>query len=317
MKASRRAMLMAASLIALAGSSQAQGQGKAEAKPQTALTRSVPAVRSTGVPQRDTLLALMRPIVVKFQDQRLEDVFAFIRETTGAEMDVMWQDDQNPTGLDKELKINLNCNGQPALTLIERVLQKADQTAGVNGASGSQWQMADSGEIQIGPKSRLNAFKRVEIYDVSDLITELPNYTDAPQFDLQSVLQSSQGGGGGQSPFQSSGQQNQSLTTKPVEQRLDETITLITRLVEPEQWENAGGDAATIQPYGKALIVNAPDYIHRELNGYNYWPDSANASAEGQVRQRRWVQFNGGFQASELQGFGTAPVTAVVPNGGG
>jgi hypothetical protein len=312
MESSRRAMVSLCSLAVMAGL-PTFAHAQAGNSSQTALTRSTATVRSTGIPQRDTLLALMRPIVVKFQDQRLEDVLGFIRETTGAEMEVMWQDDQNPVGLDKEIKINLNSNGLTALALIERVLQKADATSGSLGASASQWQMADSGEIQIGPKSRLNAFKRVEIYDISDLLVELPNFTDAPTFDLQSVLQSSEGGGGGQSPFQSQGTQNQGLTTKSLEQRLDEVVTLVTRLVEPEQWENSGGDGGTIQPYGKALIVNAPDYMHRELNGYSYWPDTANASAGGQVRDRRWVQLNGSFESSELEGFGTSPVFVPGP----
>lgn len=314
-------MVSLSALVLIAGACAAQGQPasknadqkKADAS-QLALRSGAATVRSTGIPQRDTLLALMRPINVKFTDQRLEDVLGFIRETTGASMEIMWQDDQNAVGLDKEAKVNFASNNLPALTLLERVLQKVDAATGSSqGAAASQWQMSDSGEIQIGPKARLNNFRRVEIYDISDLLTELPNYTNAPTFDLQSVLQSGGkgGGGGGQSPFQQNNQNNNGLDTRSLTERTDEVVTLVTKLVEPEQWENAGGDGATIQTYGKSLIVNAPDYVHRQLNGYNYWPDTAGASAVGQVRDRRWLSLNGNVDSSELQSISPSPV--VVP----
>lgn len=316
---SRAVVTLSAALMLAGGQASAQGapSGQRSDASQLALSTGAPNVRSTGIPQRDTLIAMMRPIVVNFQDQRLEDVIAFLRETTGAQMEVFWQDDTNPIGLDKEAKVNFKSNGLAALTLLERVLQKVDAAAGnVRGNASSQWQMSDSGEIQIGPKTRLNNFRRVEIYDISDLLTELPMYTNAPTFNLQSVLQSSGGGGGGSSPFQTNNQ-TQGRDSKPLTERTDEVINLVTRLVEPDQWENAGGDGATIQAYAKTLIVNGPDYIHRQLNGYSYWPDSVGASANGMVQDRRWVRLNGIFEASELQGFGSAPVTAVVPGGGG
>lgn len=316
----RRATLSASALLALfAGHALAQTAPAADPKPSSQLALSQGTqIRRTGNPQRDTLLALMRPMIVNFQDQRLEDILNFLRESTGAEMDIMWQDDQNAIGLDKEAKVTLNSNGLPALTLIERVLQKADAFSGnLQGNNASQWQMADSGEIQIGPKARLNAFKRVEIYDISDMLTELPEFTNAPTFDLQSVLQSSGGGGGGQSPFQSGANQNSTLTSRSLTERTDDLVTLVTRLVEPDQWETAGGDGATVQAYAKTLIVNAPDYVHRQLNGYAYWPDTPMASANGQVVQRRWVSLNGIFESSALAGMGAAPVTAVIPGGGG
>lgn len=43
--------------------------------------------------------------------------------------------------------------------------------------------MSDTGAMQVGPCERLNKFKRTEIYDISDLVLEIPNYDNAPELD--------------------------------------------------------------------------------------------------------------------------------------
>jgi hypothetical protein len=41
---------------------------------------------------------------------------------------------------------------------------------------------------------------------------------------------------------------------------------VVTDLVEPEQWEENGGSAATIRYFQGGLLENAPGYIHRQLD---------------------------------------------------
>ena len=61
-----------------------------------------------------------------------------------------------------------------------------------------EWQFTDYGSIECGPKARLNENSRVELYDVSDLLYLVPDFDNAPEFDLQSAIQ--QGGQGGGNP---------------------------------------------------------------------------------------------------------------------
>ena len=71
-----------------------------------------------------------------------------------------------------------------------------------------------------------------------------------------------QGGGGEQSggigEFQSK------------QQRLDNLINLITRTIEPEAWERRGGNWASLQVYRGALVIRAPRWIQRQINGFEY-----------------------------------------------
>ncbi len=286
-----------------------------------ALAQSESTVASSGIPQKDTLTRLLKPVTVEFKEHRLEEVVRFVSELTGAEIEPMWIDDNNPQGLDKEKQITLKANGMSALKLLEKVLEKATD----DGSSKSNtWQMTESGAIQIGPKTRLNVDKRLEIYDIADLLLVVPEYNNVPKFDLQSVLSNSGGGGGGQSPFQDNqnSQQQGGRTTigsaqiPTPQQRAEDLVKLIEDQVETEQWVTQGGTGGSIKAYPQgtpsALIINAADYIHREINGYRYWPQRlSNAALLG----GRYVTLNGTTSTNKLDGITNQPVS--VPGGGG
>lgn len=274
------------------------------------------------IPQRETAIKILRPVTIQFQDQRLEDVMNFIRDFTGADIDPKWIDDNNADGLDKEKTITLRAEGISALQLLEMVLERAESEFST---SGNTWQFTSAGTLEVGPRERLNKRRRVEIYNIADLLTVAPPYTDAPDFDLDSILQSGGGGGGGggQSPF-SGGNQNQDWDIAPMEERAEEIREIITELVEPDQWVDNGGDAASIRYWQGNFIVNAPDYVHRELSGYPWWP--ASATRVSVVNGRRYVSLNMDTSFAELEGLENQPVSAVVggrivrsddPGGGG
>lgn len=272
------------------------------------------AARTEIQAKRETISKLLRPVSIKFDGNRLEDVMAFIQQLTGADMEIMWLDGTATDGLDKEALISIDVKDVTALVLMEKVLAKA-QTDSLSGANG--WQMSDTGEIQIGPKSRLNAFRRIEIYDINDLLLEIPDYDNAPEFDLSQVLQQSGGGGGGgggQSPFQNSEGQDEEDRV-PRSERAEDLRNLITELVEFDQWVDNGGDAASIRYWQGSFIVNAPDYVHRQLAGYNWWPARRAASAAA-VRDRRYVTLDGSYDNATIDGFVNVPVTGVVGGGG-
>ncbi len=318
MNQSMRGIVLVSTVLCcgLATAAFAQGAGSSTANANIGTTAATPAVRSSGIPQRDTLLRMMRPVNnVEFADQRLEDVMKFIATLTGADLEIMWAGDSNTDGLDKEQLVSLKFLRGTALQLLEKVLEKTQPETGANGHT---WQMTESGAMQVGPKPRLNAYRRVVVHSITDLILDIPNYTNAPEFDLQSVLQNSGqgGGGGGQSPFRDNQQQQQDR--RPFAERADELRRILTSLVEPEQWTDNGGESATIQYFQGSFIVNAPDYVHRGLDGYPYWPASATKVAT--TGGRRYVSLGVDAAVAKLRGFENQPITGVasgVPAGGG
>lgn len=300
-----RMLTTALALAMFAGLATAQ---TGQASPGRTETGS--ALRTTGSPQRDTLTRMMKPITIAFNETRLEDAVVFIQQVTGADLEIFWADDRNAIGLDKEMSITLPEHRGTALALLEKVLERAQ--AGAIGGGGNTWQLSTSGAMQVGPKERLNAYRRVELYPINDLLLEIPDYGNAPEFDLQSVLQQGgqQGGGSGQSPFRNDNQDPPDR--RPIGERADEIIQLLTQLVEPEQWEENGGSGGSIRFFQGSLIVNAPDYMHRQLNGYPYWPSRATRFAMAKDG-RRYVTLGVDTAIGTLNDIRNVPVTGVVP----
>jgi hypothetical protein len=252
----------------------------------------------------------MQVVDVDFSERRLEDVFAFVKQVSSADIDVLWADTTNPTGLNKDASITISKRPRTVLALIEEALDKAagDGTS----PTGNTWQMSEFGTLQCGPRERLNAFKRTEIYPVADLLLEIPDYPDAPRINIQQALQARGrgGGGGGQVPF--TGNEGERPETRPVEERAQEVQDLITSNVEREQWSDNGGEGATIRFFQGSFLVNAPDYVHRGIAGYSWWPLGGQRVAMSD-KGVRYVTLSGTTGASKLEGFERQPVTAVVP----
>ncbi|MGD9789746.1 MAG: hypothetical protein AB7Q00_04250 [Phycisphaerales bacterium] len=305
--------------MALGLSSMALAQGSApSAKGATVSGGST--VRTTGIPQRDTLLRMMKPIAVDFTDQRLEDIVQYLQTVTGADFEPLWIDDTHAVGLDKDSTITLKTTSLPALTILDKILERA----GSEFTGMSAWQMSDTGSLQFGPRERLNVYKRVETYSIIDLLTEIPNYTDAPDFDLNTVLQGSGGRGASQarSPFRDTGgTRGQDQDVKTPEEKADDLKRLIVSLIESDQWQENGGSGGSITYFQGNFIVNAPDYMHRALNGYPYWPSGGVVVRES--KGRRYVSLSTTAEISKIaEVINTPPVAGTAgggaaPSGGG
>lgn len=285
------------------------GAGLVPGSPLSAAASAQRSDPETDRMKRENLTRLLRPITLSVKDQRLSDVIGFVADFTGAQIDPHYIDDRTPEGLDPEAPITIDATGISALRLLELVVEQAARDS----FDGATWQFTEWGSVELGLKPTLNRRQRVQIYDISDLLLVLPDYDDAPEIDLQSVLQSSQGGGGGQSPFSGDGG-NTEDEERDLEERRDQVIGLIETIVEPEQWQSAGGSGGTISVYQNAIIVRAADYMHRQINGYSFWPSSSQTAAV--VGSRRYVGFDLDTGSSTIDGFAMDPVV-VDPGGGG
>lgn len=291
------------SVLAIVGLAGLASNATAQTPAAPSSAVAPPAVRIAN-PKRETLIKLMKPLDIAFEETRLEDAIDFIRTQTGVDMEVIWAGGSDAVGLDRDKPITLRANRVTALDALERVLFKTGA-----GAEESTWQLGDSGELQVGLKESLNKFPRMELYDVSDLLLEMPDYDRVPSIDLQSALQTSQGGN---NPFRDD-QDNSDLRrterAKRKVERGEEIIDLITELVETTQWERNGG-SARIRYYQGQVIVTAPDYIHRSLAGYPFWPSGSTSVAT--VAGRRYVKLGIDPSIATVDGFAQSEATAVV-----
>ncbi|MFT3686120.1 MAG: hypothetical protein QM783_14565 [Phycisphaerales bacterium] len=299
--------ISSALMVLAAGSSI--GLTAALAQPPAAPAAATPGSSALPTPKtgRENLARLQKVISVDMKEWKLEEVIKHLTTETEAYFEPVWKSGSEE-GLDPEMLITFSAKGLDGVTVLEKVLEKASGEAIVSDEKAT-WQITSYGAIQIGPRKILNKSKRTEVYDVSDLLFEVPVYDDVPVIDLAQVLQNSgggQGGGGGQSGniFGQGGQNGAGNQQRQEERRrrrqelVDELKRLLTSLAEKDQWEDNGGSGGTMTIYQGNIIVDAPDYMHRAVAGYAWWPSAKSSAAKG----RRYVSLSGNVEAAKVIG---------------
>jgi len=200
-----------------------------------------------------------KKIPADFTGNKLEDVFTYIQQLTQVNMDIEW-DSLEAVNVRKDTPITLKLSPMPAQTLLDRVMVKAvpDQFSKIG------WTVYN-GVLTIASQEQLNKNRSLVIYNIQDLLFEIPNHTEVPQIDLNSVLQQSQGGGGGQSPFQDN--QDNNVDVPDRQERIRQIQDIITANVDFEGWRDNGGETGAMQELNGSLIITNTPKNHREIVG--------------------------------------------------
>ena len=258
------------------------------------LLLSAPALGQGVTPSRAHMLGVLTrtPVTLQVQETPVRQLVNHLAHNV---LDIpivgRYSDDKTGHGLDPETPITLDVVQQPALAVLELIL---DQCEDLEPAT---WQLR-RGFVEIGTKRRLSvpAAREIRYYPVRDLLVEVPMFANAPGLDLSTALNQSQGGGGGglggggggggggfgggggRGSGGGGGSGGGSIFDQPGEgpdrpseqERADQLQDLIAVTIERDAWERNGGAWAVIYYYQGVLIVNAPDYIHRQISGSKF-----------------------------------------------
>lgn len=332
--------------LALSTLSSASAQNLSDRIAEVARQRQAKAAKDTS--QSAMLGALLyRDISVDFNETPAREAFNYIKSVLGQDIVVRYNDGRSGLGIDPESPITLKVQAQPALTVIERMLEQCSEL------DPCTWQLR-KGFIEIGTKERLSipAARVLRMYPIKDLLFEVPMFDNAPEFDLNSSLSQGSGGGaggggggfggggggggfgggggggaggggagggGGGAPFGEPGEEPERLTE---EEKVQQIVDIILETIEPDSWLDNGGDAASIRYYEGVLIIRAPDFIQRQIGGYPFAPSrrpapaarpraSANSNADA-VIDRRYVTFTAPISIIENVSFGRSRVTGAA-----
>jgi type II secretory pathway component GspD/PulD (secretin) len=199
---------------------------------------------------------------IQLADNSLEDVIKFIRTVGNVNVDVDWGALET-ANVTKETPVSLSLTNVTLKTALDRVLEKVGDPSIADTRVG--WAV-EEGVLVVSTQAVLNKRRVTEIYDVRDLLIEVPNYVNAPEFDLNSVLQSGEGGGG-QSPFQQNQEDENLEDRRTLQERAEDVIALITQLVDFDGWRENGGDTGFINNFQGSLIITNTAKNHREISG--------------------------------------------------
>jgi len=219
-------------------------------------------------PKAKLLQALVyNTLTVNFDQTPAREVFDYLGTTLGINLIVRYSDDTIGHGIDPQTPITLSAEDMFAIEVLELVLE---QCAAVEGCT---WQLRDS-FLEVGTKDRLSSpsAREVRVYRIDELIYEPPRFNNAPRVGLNHLYPGYGGGyyrgyrggyGGSIGPAV-----RPTDTIRDKTQAAESIIALIVEVIEPEAWTRNGGAWASIRYLDGALIVRAPDFIHRQINGY-------------------------------------------------
>lgn len=255
----------------------------------------ITASRLTGLEQsaaeseinRQVVRRLKEIVPINFDGNKLEDVLDYIRNTTNVNLVANWSA-LAEAGIERSQPITLQLTNIPADQALRLVLQQA---AAVNPEAAINYSIID-GVVTISTQADLSRTTDIRSYDIRDLLVQVPNFSDAPEFDLNAALSNTNtggstgiggGGGGGRGGgagglFATEAETTEELKTR--QELVDEITTLIRDTVgRLEDWEAAGGSVSSMKELNGVLIVRTTPENHRQI-----------ASLLRQLRETRALQ---------------------------
>ena len=217
----------------------------------------------------NSAIRLLRKSVesVDWLDTPFEEVISWLKDESEGRVNIVPRWGQlSVESVDRDTLVSLQLNnGTVAEVLIETLEHIAP--------GGELRFRAVGNNLKISTRTDFDRKMYVRVYDVTDILTKVPDFGQtAPNIDLQQQTGGG-GGGGGQSVFQGGSQGGQEATGEQAEQELEERLgelrDLIQAAIEPTTWATATtGGQGTIQIFNRMLIVRNTIEVHEAIGGY-------------------------------------------------
>ena len=217
---------------------------------------------------QQTMNQLSGPVSVNFNNNDVASVFNYMKQTTGADFYPDWKA-LEASGINPEDTVTLELNNIPGDVALKRVLEQMGDDL-----SHPDFSIED-GIIVVSSAEALRKKTFLVVYDIRDLLFEVPYFNNAPDFNLGAALSQgsnggsggSGGGGGGGSGGGGGliGDPEEDPERKTREELILQIKTIIQEEVDPEGWVDAGGDTGKLQELNGNLIITNTSRNHREI----------------------------------------------------
>jgi type II secretory pathway component GspD/PulD (secretin) len=256
---------------------------------------------------------------LRFDSNAFSDVIDYLRDVTATNIYVNWRA-LEAAGIDKTTAVSIRLRDVKFSKALRTIL---DDVGGSNVKLGYT---IDDGVITISTADDLAKNTNTRVYDIRDLIIDVPDFTNAPPFDLSQVTQTSSGGGGGQSLFSGNSGGTNGGTAGPTRTDLVESIIkLIQDTVASDTWKDNGGAIGSIRELQGQLIVTQTPENQRALVGLleklrEQRAIQVTVEARFLVVQRNFledigVNLNMGFNLNQSSGTGFGPISISNSSG--
>jgi type II secretory pathway component GspD/PulD (secretin) len=227
--------------------------------------------------------ALSEPVPVNFENENLSSAIGYLRNFTDQNFFVNWSA-LNQIDVTRDTPINLTLSDVPASQALDLVLKQATGGQAGGGGFGGPAASADwsiiRGVVHVSSQSDLETSTATRVYDIRDLLVQVPSFSNAPEFDLRSALQSSGtgdnggggddfgGGGGDDGGGIFGGDEDEEDEDEPEQMTRQEMIDEITSLIQdsvgqPEDWGQTA--SSSLRELNGNLIVRTTSNNHQQV----------------------------------------------------
>ena len=200
-------------------------------------------------------------VPVDFQAVPFEKAIQFVADVAGVNADVDWNSlEQN--FIDRNTPINLKLNDSVSLRIVlDRMLKKL----GRDDESRPQYAITD-GILTISTKEKLQQNKITHLYDIRDLLVDVPDFNNAPRFDLEGLIRNENTTGLEGQTFGDGDETNYEKGISKRREKIDNIKRVITTNIDKLSWEVNGGDTGVIQEINGNLVITTTPRNHRQVS---------------------------------------------------
>lgn len=200
-------------------------------------------------------------IPVHFAENTLEEAVDFVREVAGVNVDVHWRSLED-IGVTRQTPVSLRLTDVPVKVVLDRIVAKTSDPVTPAG-----WAVRD-GVVTVASQSLLDRDTETLVYDVRDLLIEVPDFGNFPNVDLADVIRAtnSEDLSLASDPFSLEGEGGirPTINDRP---RVEQIMGIIRQNIDFDSWQSNGGTVGSIQDLGGQLVItNTPDN-HRQVAG--------------------------------------------------
>ena len=208
---------------------------------------------------------------VRFEETAFDQFIALLGEMTKLNLAVDWTD-LTDNGVERDNPVTVQLSNVTVRTMLSEVLTQ------VGGDVQLAYTVGD-GLVRIATKAKLDRDKLALIYDIRDLLIDIPRAARSAGFDVSQGLGQGGaggaggggGGGAGGGMFGQGQQRQQQQQGRQGEQARDDLVRKITEIiqetVEPDSWREGGGggDGSIQELQGQLIVYNTSD-AHRQVD---------------------------------------------------
>ncbi|MCH8824091.1 MAG: hypothetical protein IH984_11350 [Planctomycetes bacterium] len=213
-----------------------------------------------------------------FSNNTFGQAITYLTQVTGQEIYVDWKALEF-INVDRDSEVTIQLNDISLESALNRILEQVAD----NVSDRPQWAIQD-GVLMVSSDEALRRKTVTLVYDIRDLLFEVPYFDNAPDLDLNHALsQNSRGGGSGGGlggGFNGGGNGGGNSGVGAIfsdpesdpdresrEDLIERIVSLIQTAVDPDGWRDLGGDTGSIQELNGNLIITNTPQQHQEING--------------------------------------------------